>query len=52
MSKESLVLILLLLVAILPVTECNFSMSTDSGALITWTRDVKNYDTIALSGFG
>jgi hypothetical protein len=52
MSKERLVLIPLLLMAILPVTECKFSMSTDSGDLISWTRDVKNFETIALSGFG
>jgi hypothetical protein len=52
MCTERLVLILLLFVAILPVTECNFSMSTDSGDLIAGTRDVNNFETIALSGLG
>ena len=52
MCKKRLVLLLLLLVAILPVTACNVSFTRGSGDLITETRDVSGFDSIDLSGFG
>ena len=52
MFIKRLVLGLLLLAAILLTTACNVSISRGSGDLITETRDVSGFDSIALSGSG
>ncbi len=52
MCKKRLLLVLLLLVAILSVTACDANFVRGSGDLITETRDVSNFDSIALSGSG
>jgi len=52
MYKKRLVLVLLLLVAILTATACNTRVIKGSGDLITETRQVSNFDSIALSGSG
>ena len=51
MCKKRYLLVLLLLVAILTVTACT-SIIKGSGNLITETRQVSNFDRIALSGLG
>jgi hypothetical protein len=52
MCKKRLFLVLLLGVAILMVTACNANIVKGSGDLITETREVSNFDSIALSGSG
>jgi hypothetical protein len=52
MCKKRLVLAMLLLVAILSATACNLSVTRGSGDLVTETRDVSGFDSIALSGSG
>jgi len=52
MYKKRLLIVLLLLMAILTVTACNASIIKGSGDLITETRQVRNFDSITLSGSG
>jgi len=52
MSKHRLIFILLVSIAILAVTACDANIVRGSGDLITETREVSNFDSIALSGSG
>jgi hypothetical protein len=52
MCKKIMFLVLLLSAAILLVTACNANVVDGSGDLITETREVSNFDSIALSGSG
>lgn len=52
MSKKKCLLILMLLAAILMSTACNVRAIRGSGNLVTESRQVSNFDRIALSGSG
>lgn len=52
MLGKRLLLTLVLFVAVLSVTACNTFITTGSGDLITETQQIRNFDSIALSGWG
>ncbi len=52
MCKKNLVIVLILSAAILLVTACNANVVDGSGDMVTETRAVSNFDSIALSGSG
>jgi hypothetical protein len=52
MCKKKLLIVLFLSVAVLAVTACNANIVRGSGDLITETKEVSNFDSIALSGSG
>lgn len=52
MGNKRLIVVLLVGVAVLMVTSCNLNAVRGSGDLVSETRDVSNFDSIALSGSG